>query len=106
MLREKVYNGTDNAIDVICKKSGVAQDVTGATKILLKDQSDSIDLDSSVDSGVFTFASGLDYTGQVQMVLGGESIPDGVYTARLIVVDATYTNGLCYGEIELEVITP
>lgn len=105
MLREKVYNGYDNVIDVICKASGSAVDISGATKVLLLDQSDTVDLDSSVDTDVFTF-SGLSYTGQVQMVLGGESIPEGVYVCRLIVVDATYTNGRVFGEIELEVITP
>jgi hypothetical protein len=105
MLRETVYNGYDNAIDVICKVSGSAVDVSGATKILLLDETDSVDLDSSVDSGVFTF-TGLTYTGQIQMVLGGESIPDGTYIARLIVVDSTYTNGRVFGEIELEFVTP
>lgn len=105
MLKEKVWNGYDNEIDVICKASGSAVDVSGATKILLKDESDSVDLDSSVDTGVFTY-TGLTYTGQIKMVLGGESIPEGIYICRLIVVDATYTNGRVFGEIELEFITP
>jgi len=105
MLKEKVWTGYDNVIDVICKISGSAVDISGATKILLKDESDAVDLDSSVDTDVFTF-SGLTYTGQIQMVLGGESIADGVYICRLIVVDSTYTNGRVFGEIELEFITP
>ena len=105
MLKETVYNGTDNAIDVILKKSGVAQSLSAVTRIKLLEENDAFSLDSSTDTDVFTW-TGLDYTGQVQMVIGGESIPDGTYTARLITIDPTNTNGLCWGEIELTVITP
>ena len=105
MLRETVYNGVDNAIDVILKKSGSAQDLSSVTRIKLLEENDAFELDSTTDTDVFTW-TGLDYTGQVKMVLGLESIPDGTYTARLITIDPTYTNGLCWGEIELEVVTP
>ena len=104
MLKKTVYNSRDNAIDVILKQNGSAQSLSAVTQILLDEENDAFNLDSDTDTDVFTW-SGLS-TGQVKMELGGESIPDGTYIARLTTIDTTYTNGICWGEIELTFITP
>jgi len=98
MITEIVYLARDNTIDLLLKADGSAQDLSAVTQMTLElDETTTIDSDDSPDA--FDWDTGT--TGKLILALGGESITEGDYTAKLTVYDPTNENGVFWGYIHL-----
>lgn len=100
MITETVYNGRDNINSLELRADGAAQDISGATRLTLKVRGKL--LDSAKDATIFDWmTNGAD--GQLDLVLGHQRLKIGTCRATLTVFDATYPNGLCWGDFMLTV---
>jgi hypothetical protein len=99
MITEIVYLNRDNTNDLLLKADGSAQDLSSVTRMTLKLDSTTIDSDISPDA--FDWDTGV--TGKLVLALGGESITEGEYTAKLTVYDPDNTQGIFWGYIKLVV---
>lgn len=98
-LREAVWIGKDNAIDLQLLEDGVAKDISATTRAvltLIKSGVTDIVIDSAVESGVFDWSTA-GATGKLTMKLGGvSSLVAGTYKARLELYDAGNANGIVW----------
>jgi hypothetical protein len=102
MIREKVYNDRDNVVSVGLVADGIQQDITGTTRMTLRVGKDL--LDSAKISNIFDWTTN-GATGRLDMAnLGHQSLKEGEYTAQLTLYDASYTSGLVWDHMILEVI--
>lgn len=105
MIIEKVYNGRDNTIDLLLKADGAAVDLAAVTRMQLVVGETTID--SSTAPAAFDWSPTPAVTGKVVLALGAlgdDSIPAGEgQTATLYVFDASNPNGICWGQLRLDV---
>jgi len=98
MPNEYAYLGHDNTIDLILKSDGTAQDLSAVTKITATFGSTLVESTDKA-SGLITWdQSGYDI-GEIRLDLGQQSLTADTYTVPIVVYDATYTNGVVWGEI-------
>lgn len=105
MITETIYKNRDNLISIELRSNGVAQDVSGATRMTLEICGTTIN-SATAGSGVFDFTTaGAD--GQVDMKLGNlaaiKALRPAMYRARLTVFDTTYPNGRVWDDLMIEV---
>ena len=102
MNPEIVYLGHDNTIDLILKADGTAQSTTGFTKVTATFGET---LMSSVnhETGTIKWDNSGYSTGEIRIDVGAQTIAPGIYSVPIIVYDATWTTGLVWGNIDVEV---
>ena len=102
MIEEIVMNNRDNSIDLLLKADGEAQSLLGVTKMILEDEDGELDDISSDDyPDYFDWAGST--TGKLILTLGSHGITAGRYILRLIVYDATHTNGIFWDRFMINV---
>jgi len=99
MIVETQYAGRDNIIDLLLKADDVAQDLSSVTKIDLIAGGVTVSNETGDSFPIKWLDTGA--TGKIQLQLGDESIPAGRHMAKIIVYDATYTDGLVWGTFTL-----
>lgn len=100
-IRETVYNGYDNSIDLILKEDGAAYTgLSAVTRMKCVDKDGDWTIDSAVDATAFDWATE-EETGKVLLKFGLQSIAAGSYIGKLIVYDADHTNGIFWDYIGL-----
>ena len=102
MTTEVLRLDRDNTIALILKVDGVAQNLAGVTKIqAIFDQTTITSI--LHETGVIKWAvSGYD-TGEIHLDLGAQTIAEGLYSVGIIVYDATYTTGIHWGFVDIQV---
>lgn len=95
-LRETVYLGRDNGIDLQLKADGAAVDLSSVTRMILRDSGCVWEVDSSTTPAAFDWSAG---DGAVSLILGDEPIPAGAYSCRLIVFDPTNVDGVVWDDL-------
>ena len=102
-LRETLYLGHDNGIDLTLKADDVAVDLSSVTRMILRDSGCVWEVDSTASPTAFDWSAG---GGRISMALGDEPIPAGAYSCRLIVYDPTNTDGVVWDDLlRLEVVS-
>ena len=97
MTTERTYAGHDNTIDLLLKANGVAQNLSGVTRMTLEVSTKTVDSDVSGDA--FDWDTGT--TGKVILALGAEGLTEGTWQATLTVYDSSNTNGIVWGTFPL-----
>ena len=97
MTTEVTYLGHDNTIDLLLKADGVAQSLSGVTRMTL--EVGTVTVDSDVSGSAFDWAPGV--TGKLILALGAEGLTEGTWQATLTVYDASNTNGIVWGTFNL-----
>ena len=102
MITEITYYARDNAIDLLLKADGEAQDLSAVTRIVL--DLGSTEIDSAEYGSVFTWV-GTGTTGKLIIKLASASaiLLPKTYTAYLILYDAVNTNGIVWGSFQLTI---
>jgi hypothetical protein len=101
-MLEIVYRDRDNSIDFILKANTLTDpikkivDLTDITRMMLV-REDGFKIDSAKNDSIFDWTT-LAASGIVSIQLGLVDIKSGIDIWRLIVFDATNTNGLAWGE--------
>lgn len=103
MSVETVYLGHDNSIDMILKADGVAQSLAAVTSMTLTFGTLKITSTNQVND-VIKWNQGGYATGEVRFFLGAQNIPPGLYTAPLVVYDASNDDGIVWTRIRISVI--
>lgn len=102
-LREVVYLGRDNTVDLLLKADGVAQDLSSVTRMVLKDVAGEWEIDYNDYNDAFNWNTGV--TGKVVLSLGdalnAESVAEGVYEVKLVLYDAVNTDGIIWPSEDL-----
>ena len=93
-LDERVYTGRDNTIELALSVDDVTIDHTAITRVQLIVGSTTLD---SQTSSVF------DFTAQDRLVLGlgAAGLPDGVWSAQLVIYDLDHPNGRVWDTLKL-----
>jgi hypothetical protein len=103
MITEKIYKSRDNVISLELRSNGIAQDISGATKIAL--EIGDVVLSSATSTG-FDFTT-YGSTGRLDIALGHDpktlTMPKGTYRSRLTVFDLTYPKGRVWDDLMIEV---
>lgn len=100
-IREVIYLGRDNTIDLILKEDDVAVDLSSVSRMVL------ITPSFTVDSDTVGFGSGKAFdctegSGKVILKLGSATgVIAGTLRGILYVYDPANTNGIRWGEIKL-----
>ena len=94
-IRETIYLGKNNAIDLILQADGVAVNLSSVTRMILRDVGCLWEVDSTTSAGAFDWSAG---GGALSPRLGDETIPPGTYNCWLIVFDPTNTDGIVWEE--------
>jgi hypothetical protein len=89
-----IWNDLDNTIELLLKQGGEVADLSGVTRMILRDVDGDWEVDENDSASAFDRSATV--TGKVTLTLGGEDIPEGRYNVLLIVYDATYTNGIVW----------
>lgn len=100
-LREVVYLGRDNTVDLQLLAQGVPIDLDAVTKFELKDIQCNWSIDSTTSASAFDKTEG---NGVLKLNLGEEEIPQGDQTAWLILYDALHDNGVVWGKVLFSII--
>jgi len=103
MKTEIIHLGRDNSIDLQLLADGAPVGLDAVTRMTLALGDSIID---SADTGQgagqpFDWSSG---GGKVTLMLGGQAILPGHYSAELVVFDHYHVNGLVWGTIRLRVV--
>lgn len=101
-IKETVYLTRDNAIDLLLSADTPDIDYAGVTRVDLLDVACAWSVLSTTSPGALTWsvvAGGL----RLVLKLGEEPIPVGTHKARVILYDATNTDGVVWGDIGLSV---
>jgi hypothetical protein len=93
MKTETVFLGRDNSVDLLLKADGVAADLSSVTKITASFKGTLISSENSTAGVIRWGGAGFD-TGEIQLHLGGQSIPVGKYSVPIVVYDAANANGI------------
>lgn len=102
MNPEIVYLGHDNTIDLILKADGTAQDTSAFTKITAT-FGDTLISSTDHAAGLILWNNSGYATGEIRIDIGTESVAAKIYHVPIIVYDATYTTGLVWGYVDIEV---
>lgn len=102
MSTEVVYKDHDNTIDLILKSDGIAQDLSGVTKITAT-FGDTLVSSTDKAAGLMTWDQAGYDTGEIRIAIGGESITAETYNVPIIIYDAANANGVVWGYIVIEV---
>jgi hypothetical protein len=102
MIKETIYLGRNNAIDLLLKAEGMAQDLSSVTRMTLIERNAAFTVDSSTEPAAFDWHD-TGTTGKVKLALGAAAIVAGTYVCDLIVYDPTNNNGINWGLLVLEV---
>ena len=104
-LRETVYLNRDNTVDLLLKADGAAQDLSSVTKMIIKEQAGSFNIDSDTYGSAFDWNTGT--TGKLVLDLAAalqtENVAAGTYATYLIVIDPTNSDGIIWDILTLEV---
>lgn len=104
-VREIVYLGKDNTIDLLLKADGSAQDLSSVTRMIVKQDDGDWEVDYNTYNSAFDWAPGT--TGKVILdlaaALAAESVSADEYIVRLIVYDPPNTKGIVWDRFVLEV---
>lgn len=103
MKLETVYLGHDNSIDVLLKADGVAQDLSGVTKMTLTFGTKKVESTNQTNDPILWNKGGYQ-TGEVRFFLGGVSITPKTYHAPLIVYDVDNDDGIVWGYFDVVVV--
>ena len=97
MITIKIYKDRDNIASIELLSNAVTQDITNLTRTTLT-VGDLI-IDSLIHTGVFDWTTS-GAAGQLDIAAGHVPLLQrGTYTSILTVFDATYPNGLVWGEL-------
>ncbi len=102
MIPEIVYLNHDNSIDLILKADGTAVSLSSVTSMTLTFGTKKISSTNQAAEPILWAKSGY-ATGEVHLVLGGQTIAAGNYDAPLVVYDPTNTDGIVWGEVKITV---
>jgi len=104
-VREIVYLGRDNTVDLLLKEDGSAKDLSAVTRMIVKQDDGDWEVDYDTYNNAFDWDTGT--TGKVILdlaaALATEGVAAGEYVVRLVVYDPTNTDGLVWGRFVLEV---
>jgi hypothetical protein len=109
MIREYVFLGHDNSIDVILKSRRaeddlpVAQDLAAVNKITLTVGDVLVSSTNQANDPIRWLQTGYD-TGEVHISLGAQSLTPDTYRAPLVVYDTDHPEGIVWGFIPVEVL--
>ena len=103
MTTETVYLEHDNTIDLLLKADGTAQDLSDVTKITASFD-DTLITSTDKANGVITWDQASYDTGEIRLNLGDQDISVGIYRVPIIVYDATNTDGIVWGYVEIIII--
>lgn len=95
---EVIYNGNDNAIDLQLLEDAVAVDLSSVSRMTIAFDTKVVDSDTSPSA--FDWSAG---SGKLTMILGAESISEGIYNAELTVYDTENTKGIVWGTFKVVV---
>ena len=96
---EYTYNDRDNTNDLLLKADGTAVSLSSVTRMVLEEVNGDWDVDEADSLGALAFdrSPSPAVTGKVILTLGAQGLTAGEYLVRLIVYDATNTNGIVWG---------
>ena len=103
MSMEKLYLGHNNTIDLIAKLNDAAQDISGATKITATFDDTTFSSEDH-DTGCILWDNDGYVTGELRLDLGDEDIDAGEYDVPVVVYASSYTDGLMWGRVTIQVI--
>lgn len=104
MITVTIYKGRDNPVSLGLKTDGALENITSFTRVTL--QVGDVTLDSRINTTTFDWTTN-GATGQLDLDIGMENdLKVGKHIARLTIYDATYTNGLVWGNFVLNVEDP
>lgn len=101
-MSEIVYLTHNNTIDLLLKSDGVAQNLSSVTKITATFGSTTI-TSTNKTTGAIKWDNAGYATGEIRLALGGETITAGDYYVPIVVYDPTYTSGVVWGYISIQV---
>jgi hypothetical protein len=104
-VREAVYLGHDNSVDLVLKANGAAVDLSSVTKVTLSVGGATIE-SVGAGSGPIRWAQNGYQAGEVRLFLGDQSLsPSSAdQPAWITVYDSTNPEGVVWGRIGLKVI--
>ena len=102
MKQEIVYLGHDNYIDLILMANGVAQDLTGITKMTLTFGTKLVSSTNLSTDPILWKQAGYG-TGEIRIFLGKQSITPGNYSAPLILFDPVNVDGVVWDYVNVEI---
>lgn len=87
-----IYIGRDNTVTLQLTDDGVAQDLSSATKFEVTINGVSV---NSVDTpAAFDLSDAVN--GNITLAFGGQALTEGTYNIRVVVFDATNTDGIVW----------
>jgi hypothetical protein len=102
MIPEIAYLGHDNLIDLILKADGVAVDLSSVTAMTLTLGTKKVSSTNLAADPILWAKAGY-ATGEVHLILGGETITPGNYDAPLVVYDPVESEGVVWGNVKITV---
>lgn len=103
--RQVIWIGKDNTLDFILKEDGVAQDLSGVTKVELEFDSSSVITDTTPGSYPIKWEFTPAVVGKISLQLGKESATptelEKYHKATLTLFDGVNDDGITWGEIPL-----
>ncbi len=104
-VSETVYLSYDNVIDLLLKNDGSAQDLSAVTSMKVIEAEAEWTIDYASYPAAFNWNTGT--TGEVRLTLAdaltSESVAQGKYGCYLVVIDPTNTDGIVWGQFELQI---
>ena len=102
MITEYVINNRDNTIDLLFKANSIVQALNSVTKVELVDEDGNVDTISSADHpSWFDWDTGT--IGKMIVSLGAAELTAGKYIFKVVLYDASNTNGIEWDKIFVEV---
>jgi hypothetical protein len=99
----------DNTIDLLLKADGVAVDLSSVTRIDAVFSSTVTVSSTNGNTGPIKWLPAAYDTGEIRIDLSDSdeaSLTVGIYNVKIIVYDATWTDGVYWGNVITEVIDP
>lgn len=97
MLEEKVFNGRGNTIEIALYVGSSILTHTTITRAQLEIGATTLDSNTPAEAAFFDFTE----EDRIILRLGDAGLTAGAQVARLIVFDATFTDGVVWGDIML-----
>jgi hypothetical protein len=101
MEREIVWLEHDNSVDLLLRADGDLVDLSAVTEITITVGGITVSSTDNVN-GAIRWDGALE-TGEVQLHLGDESLPEGDHNCRLVVYDPSNTDGIAWGYVPLKI---
>lgn len=102
MNTETIYLGRDNSIDLILTVDDVPEPLTAVTKMAVIVGAVTVESTNGATAPIRWAGEGYD-TGEVRLVLGMQTIPEGKHEAALVVYDAANPEGVVWTTIRVQV---